>query len=379
MKKFISIALCAIMILSFASCKQKTQVKYTGSASKVEQTFDFSLSANELCKTLGAGWNLGNTLDAHTEWGEWVDNPSVEYQETGWNNPVTTEEMMAFVKKSGFDSVRIPVTWYLQTEEKDGVYTIKQEWMDRVKQVAEYSLNYGLYTIVDMHHDDNAWLSISGTDAEFKKVKEQYKQLWTQIATAFKDYGDHLILEGANEITATTKFDGCGDTDGDCWWGHEKKSLDRLNELHQIFVDTVRGTGGYNSQRYLMIPTYGAQWYTNQINNLKIPNNDDHIIMDVHWYQTNTSNKDSNAWVFSAMRTFADENNIGAVLGESGMVASASDSTKEDYGKNVVGCAAEYDIPVFLWDDGGDVKIMNRTELTWNSDAYIKSVIDASK
>ena len=77
MKKFISIALCAIMILSFASCKQKAQVKDSGSASKVEQTFDFSLSANELCKTLGAGWNLGNTLDAHTEWGEWVDNPSV--------------------------------------------------------------------------------------------------------------------------------------------------------------------------------------------------------------------------------------------------------------------------------------------------------------
>ena len=48
-------------------------------------------------------------------------------------------------------------------------------------------------------------------------------------------------------------------------------------------------------------------------------------------------------------------------------------------GKNVVGGAAEYGIPVFLWDDGGDVQILERDKLKWNCKEYIDSVIENSK
>lgn len=387
MKRILSLVLVLVMAFVVCSCGKKptTETQNSTESVKVEykedlKTGDFSLTAQDVCYKMGAGWNLGNTLDACQIWGDISDAPTVLEQETGWNNPKTTQEIIDFVVKSGFGAIRIPVTWYLQVEEKNGEYVIKDEWMARVKEVAEYCLKNDVYTIVNMHHDDQFWLNISADENEWEQIKIKYSVLWKQIATAFKDYNDKLILEGLNEVTATVGFDGCeGDENGKCWWGHSEEVFHRLNQLYQIFVDTVRETGGNNTERYLMLPTYGAQWYDNQINNVNIPNDDGHIILDVHWYQPDAYNKDSNAWVFSAMRKFADEHGIGAVLGESGRVKSASTYDKESYGKNVVGGAAEYGIPVFLWDDGGDVQILERDKLKWNCKEYIDSVIENSK
>ena len=373
MKKIICLLLSFAFVISLISCSK--------SASPVSVSDDeFSKSAKEICSDMVAGWNLGNTLDACQSWGNIPDAPTPQEQETGWNNPLTTSEMIKKVADTGFNAIRVPVTWGLQLEEKDGKYTIKKEWLERVKEVADYCINANVYTIVNMHHDDGTWLNISASDDEWEKIKDKYKQLWEQIADIFKDYGEKLVLEGGNEMTANTLFDGCGESDTDkCWWGHNQVAFDRINELYQIFVDTVRSSGGYNDKRYLMLPTYGAQWYDNQINKLKIPNGDKHIIMDVHWYQADTSDKEANRWVFKTMRTFADENEIGAVLGESGMMAEYTDDKKKDYADNVVGCAKEYDIPVFLWDDGGDVKVLERSSLTWNSEVYVNEVIKVAK
>lgn len=373
MKKIICLLLSFAFVISLISCSK--------SASPVSVSDDeFSKSAKEICSDMVAGWNLGNTLDACQSWGNIPDAPTPQEQETGWNNPLTTSEMIKKVADTGFNAIRVPVTWGLQLEEKDGKYTIKKEWLERVKEVADYCINANVYTIVNMHHDDGTWLNISASDDEWERIKDKYKQLWEQIADIFKDYGEKLILEGGNEMTANTAFDGCGESDTDkCWWGHNQVAFDRINELYQIFVDTVRSSGGYNDKRYLMLPTYGAQWYDNQINKLKIPNGDKHIIMDVHWYQADTSDKEANRWVFRTMRTFADENEIGAVLGESGMMAEYTDDKKKDYADNVVGCAKEYDIPVFLWDDGGDVKVLERSSLSWNSEVYVNEVIKVAK
>ena len=373
MKKIVCLLLSVVFVISLTSCGK--------GASPVSVSDDeFTKSAKEICSDMVAGWNLGNTLDACQSWGDIPDEPTPQEQETGWNNPLTTSEMINKVVDTGFNAIRVPVTWGLQVEEKDGKYTIKQECLDRVKEVADYCITADVYTIVNMHHDDGTWLNISATDEEWEQIKDKYKQLWEQIADAFKDYGEKLILEGGNEMTATTAFDGCGDSDTDkCWWGHNQVAFDRMGELYQIFVDTVRSSGGHNDKRYLMLPTYGAQWYDNQINKLTIPNGDKHIIMDVHWYQPDTSDKEANRWVFRTMRTFADENEIGAILGESGMMAEYSDDKKKDYADNVVGCAKEYDIPIFLWDDGGDVKILERSSLTWNSEVYVNEVIKVAK
>lgn len=386
MKRLISVLLICLLTFSFAGCKNKDvqegQKNFGENSSQVasQNSPEAADTAQGVCSEIVAGWNLGNTLEACHSWGSIPEHPTPEEQETGWNNPKTTKAMIDKVVETGFNAIRVPVTWGLQVEEKGGKYTIKQEWLDRVKEVVGYCLDNNVYVIVNMHHDDQTWLNISVSEKEWEQVKEKYRQLWEQIASEFKDHSKKLILEGANEITANTKFDGCGtDENADCWWGHEQICFDRLNELFKIFVDTVRATGGNNESRYLMFPTYGAQWYENQIYKVKIPNGDKNIILDVHWYQADFYAKENNEWVFKAMRDFADENGIGAVLGETGAMASYDDDKKINFAKNVVGCAKEFDIPVFLWDDGGDVKILERNELEWNSNAYVNEVIIVAK
>lgn len=143
--------------------------------------------------------------------------------------------------------------------------------------------------------------------------------------------------------------------------------------------------GGNNSRRYLMLPTYGAQWYANQVNKLVIPNNDEHIIVDIHWYSyadqmvERTRRGYADTWI-----DYATVHNVGIVIGECGFNESKDDAYKASWANAFVADLRQnYKIPVFLWDDGGNMKILNRktTPYDWtdNSQQYVAAVVGQSK
>lgn len=68
------------------------------------------------------GWNLGNTFDALNSWGD----PKVVQN-------AVTKEFIKEIKKQGFKSIRIPITW---GEHMGGApdYKIEPAWMDRIHQ-----------------------------------------------------------------------------------------------------------------------------------------------------------------------------------------------------------------------------------------------------
>ena len=68
-----------------------------------------SMTAVQLVEDMGQGWNLGNSFDCTNTWTTPLTPTAIE---TAWGNPVTTEAMIKEIKKSGFNTVRIPVTWY---------------------------------------------------------------------------------------------------------------------------------------------------------------------------------------------------------------------------------------------------------------------------
>ncbi len=94
---------------------------------------DFSTSAIDFVAGLGAGWNLGNTLDATSAF----DLTS----ETSWGQPKTTAKMMTDLKASGITTVRIPVSWHNHV---DAAFTVDSAWMARVKEVVDYALDADL-------------------------------------------------------------------------------------------------------------------------------------------------------------------------------------------------------------------------------------------
>ena len=75
-----------------------------------------------LLNDMKAGWNLGNTLDAHAS----ADLTS----ETSWGNPKTTPEMIQAIAQEGFHTLRIPVTWSKHVS-AGPEYKIDAAWMDR--------------------------------------------------------------------------------------------------------------------------------------------------------------------------------------------------------------------------------------------------------
>jgi endoglucanase len=376
-----------------------------------------NLSSMELVRQMGAGWNLGNTLDAH--WHEaapWINNPSPAQQETLWGNPVTTKAMIDKLKADGFKTIRVPVTWYIFTGPAPN-YTIKKEWMDRVQQIVDYVIDNGMYCILNTHHEDylsynggiNGWLRLHGsgttalTSAERQEMNKRFAGIWKQIADRFKDYDEYLIFEGLNEPRAQNGF-----SDTTAVWA---SIYDVLNELLQTFVTTVRESGGNNSVRHLMVTPYFAQFDLHGGNNkmnlfidstakkLKVNDPKNRLIVSLHYYEPyyfagadprydqnsmSTYNNSSghipynNGKVIDVLKTITDYG-IPIVMGETGALDKNNEAERVKWANDYVKRVQALGVPVVVWDDGGSFKLLNRNPLSWHFPGLAAAFVNAAK
>lgn len=214
-------------IASFTSQAQE------GSEYTAQQPFRI-LDVNEMVAEMGAGWNLGNTMDGHTGF-----TPG----ETLWQPTLTTQELIDSIHNLGFNTVRIPVTWGTMIDDTNE-YTINEAWISRVQDIADYCISQDMYVIINIHHDgaeQNGWLRVG--DTELAPIYEKFEATWKNIAEYFKDYDEHLIFESMNEVTGP-----------DATEEGMKKDTQVIMEMNQIFVDTIRATGSNNAQRWLSVP-----------------------------------------------------------------------------------------------------------------------------
>lgn len=206
-------------------------------------------SAVEFVEGMKIGWNLGNTFDANTDT-NMADDLSYE---SYWCGITTTKEMIDAVKAAGFETIRIPVAWHNHVS-GDGSYTISEAWLNRVQEVVDYAIDNDMYVIINIHHDNST--SYMYPSKEYLEQSKAYvKAVWSQVAPRFADYDEHLIMEGLNE----PRLVGTGNE----WWLDPYnqtciEAVECINELNQLFVDTVRAAGGNNTGRYLLVPGYAA-------------------------------------------------------------------------------------------------------------------------
>nr|ADK55024.1 CelA [uncultured microorganism] len=238
------------------------------------QAGDFE-KAKDAVTNMGVGWNLGNTLDANDGSKTWT---TTEQHETCWGQPVTKPELMKMMAEAGFNTIRVPVTWY---QEMDANGKVNDAWMKRVKEVVDYVIDNGMYCILNVHHDTGAdsntfksWLKASSKN--YTANKDKYEYLWKQIAETFKDYDDHLLFEAYNEMLdeKSTWNEPVDKTDG----------YKAINDYAKSFVTTVRNTGGNNKDRNLIVNTYSASSMPNAMKNLDLPEESNHIIFQIHSY-----------------------------------------------------------------------------------------------
>lgn len=224
------------------------------------------LDAAELMAKMRIGWNLGNTLEATGG-------------ETAWGNPKTSLEIIRKVRELGFDAVRIPCSWDQNLVDAT-TCEINPAWLARVGEVVDYCMESGLYAILNIHWD-GGWLENDIPNGYNEAVDNKQRILWTQIATYFRDYDEHLLFAGCNEPNVEDADD-----------------MATLLRYEQTFIDAVRATGGRNVYRNLIVqgPSTDIDKTMQFMNTLPTDPTENRMSVEVHYYSS---------WQFCGME--ADE------------------------------------------------------------------------
>ena len=292
-------------------------------------------SAKQTVGNMKIGWNLGNTLDAY--YGN-IHNLTTE---TCWGQPKTKAELFPMFRDAGFGAIRVPVTW---NNHMDSNGKVDEAWMKRVHEVVDYVINAGLYCIVNVHHDTgtDAWI-VADMD-NYNTNKSKFEYLWQQIATEFRDYDEHLLFEGYNEML---------DADNSWSWASSENNgeydataaasaYNAVNSYAQSFVNTVRATGGNNAVRNLIVNTYAAccgmgTWNSHlqdPLTQMQLPTDNaaGHLIFEVHSYPSLNSGlssaKSSIDQMMTAVETNLASKGAPVIFGEWGV---PDDERNNDY------------------------------------------------
>lgn len=360
------------------------------------------LTAQEVAETeMSLGINLGNTLEATKSMADkmadarkkYVGVSATEY-ETAWGQPVTTQAYINCLHAYGINTIRIPCAW-TNMDSEDGTYTINEKYMGRVEEVVNYCLNNGMYVIINDHWDNGWWGQFGACkrDADGKKVEDEatrakawkrYEAYWTQIANRFKGYSDHLIFEGANEelgdrLTDAIYPNGYGSSENPNDQSisgkltrDEKYAM--VNQINQKFVDIIRGTGGNNQSRFLLIPGYNTNMAETANEKYVMPKDLDtngvsKLFVSVHDYTpwNFCGDKGTDGYMLSDRETLQDEvENLqrfydagyGICVGEGGVVAPTHVSIEGtaggvvDWYNDLYDALAQYKANFCFWDIG---------------------------
>lgn len=216
-----------------------------------------SSTAAELAAKMKLGWNIGNTFEA----------PGGE---TGWGSPVITEDYIKFVKQCGFNAIRIPCAWDWHHVDNKATAKINQDWMNRVKEVVGYCVKNDVYVLLNIHWD-GGWLDHNINSLKKDSINAKQKAYWEQIATAMRDFDEHLMFASANEPPVD---------DGNL----EQMAI--LIGYHQTFINAVRSTGGKNAYRILVVqgPSTDILKTYDIMNTLPVDKIEGRMMVEIHNY-----------------------------------------------------------------------------------------------
>ena len=348
-----------------------------------------NLTSVELAKEMVPGWNVGNSLDALPA-------------ETSWGNPLISQRLIDSIKAAGFNAVRIPIAWSSHFSNATK-FIIDPAFMNRVEEVVNYVLNDNMYAIINIHWD-GGWMQ--PTYAQQAYVNNRLAAMWNQIAIYFRDYDDHLIFAGTNEVMVTGNY------------GTPSPEYYTVqNSFNQTFVTTVRSTGGCNVYRHLAVQGFNTNiGFT--VNYFKIPidGTQNRLMVEVHYYDPynftiDTSSGHTTQWgnnaaiktdtwanesyadnQFQSMKTNFIDKGYAVILGEYGVVArlnlgslalNASFAKYRRYYMDYITRSLErHGLVPFYWDNGfTDNNSMGVFYRSTGAKAYpdiIKAVVDTN-
>jgi len=338
------------------------------------------LTAQNYLAKMSPGINLGNTLEAIPA-------------QTSWGNPKPTQAHMDGVRKAGFRSIRIPAAW---SQYADADHRIQKEWMENVAKVVAMAQKAGLYVLLNVHWD-GGWMQ--PTLAHQEKVHAKLAAFWKQIGERFKDADHTLLFAGTNEVGVEGEYTE-----------PKPENAKIQTTFNQVFVDTVRKTGGKNADRWLVVQAYNTNIGLAAKFNSTMPKDTvpSRLMMEVHYYdpynftlndksaiwQWGKNAKDPKAfetWAneehvdkeFSLMkRTFVDRG-VPVLLGEYCAAPKknypGSKKYTLDWTRYVTRSAVRHGLVPMLWDIGLEGGILNRTTGRVQDRDLLRALMDSAR
>jgi endoglucanase len=304
-------------------------------------------------RLLGRGINLGNALDAPSD-ASWAVKLKSEYFQT--------------IKKSGFDSVRIPVSWSLHAAAQ-APYTVDPAFLAKVDWAIDQALSQGLAVVLDVHHD---------VDME-RRPDESLPGLtaiWAQLAQHYRSYPDKLSFELLNEPSGAL-------TDN------------KWQEVMPVLLHTVRET---NPTRMVVIgPAY---WNSlDRLDNLRLPPEDKRIIVTFHYYIPLRFTHQGAPWMpgsdkwkgttwtgapqeravldrdFDKAAAWAARNSRPLYLGEFGAFQAADIDSRANWTRAVAEAAERRGFSFAYWEFGSSFGAYDPVAMKW-SEPLLGALVD---
>ncbi|MCL2719723.1 MAG: glycoside hydrolase family 5 protein [Treponema sp.] len=282
MKRFYLIILAVIFVcgLIFVSSARDNNNNENNSTMR-------NITTRELILDMGLGINLGNTFEAtgrnQTENMSrttcWIA-PNIAAHETAWGSVRITRQIIQGYKNAGFKSLRIPVAWSNLMDMN--TYTINPNLLNRVQEIVDWTLDAGMYAVINLHWDGGWFYRFP---VEFDECMRRYTRIWEQVADRSKNYSDYLLFESQNEELGWNIL----------WDQHRSmtsanltgktREYEIVNAINQKFVDIVRSSGGNNNRRHLLIAGYNTNIDRTIDPLFKMPNDPaNRMAIKVHYY-----------------------------------------------------------------------------------------------
>lgn len=263
MKKNIAFFVFLIVIIMSACSKESSL-----DSNLTEPQNQFT-SAAAVIDSMKTGFNLGNTFEYNL-------------QNT---DPNTIYPIINLYQSAGMKHIRIPVTWMdgfngNTMADADGNINFSHPRFLQLKNVIDYAISKKIFVVLNAHHEYWLYNNYDGS-ASFNTA---FSNLWTGIATFFKDYSHLLIFEVLNEPQGVF---------GD--WNNgtnpmNSNALTLTRQINKVGYDAIRQTGGLNSERVVMVSTnaMGNHYQLNDVypNMASLPGNglDQFLAFHVHTY-----------------------------------------------------------------------------------------------
>ncbi|KAL2846655.1 glycoside hydrolase superfamily [Aspergillus pseudoustus] len=318
------------------------------------------ITAEDFVAGLHPGWNLGNTLDAIPD-------------EGSWNNAPVEEGTFDIIKESGFNSVRLPVTWTHHFTGGSPDWTVDPEWLQRVSDVLDMITSRDLYAIVNVHHDSWEWADVTASGANLTLIEEKFYRLWYQIGTKLACKSNLVAFESINEPPANTAEDGA-----------------EINKLNSIFLQAIADAGGFNSQRVVNLVGGGqdsiktSQWFEAPANitnpwAIQFHYYSPYDFIFSAWGKTiwgSDSDKDTLTTDFELIRNnFTD---VPLILGEyDASSVNTEPAARWKYFDHIQHVAAQFNIATVMWDNGADQ--LDRTTGEWRDPVTPEIVVGTTE